>query len=131
MRRGRPRHDDVLTPREWEVLALLRQSLTNDQIAGQLAISANTVKFHVWEIPTKLGVSSREEAAAWQPVRRRWLASALALPFRSSFAAGAKLAAAGVVGVATIGFGLLALGVVLSHDGVDVVVAGPLGKIAY
>src|SRR3972149_1966798 len=62
MRRGRPRHDDVLTPREWEVLALLRQNLTNDQIAGQLAISANTAKFHVSEILTKLGVSSREEA---------------------------------------------------------------------
>jgi DNA-binding CsgD family transcriptional regulator len=66
MRRGRPRHNDVLTPREWQVLDLLRRGLTNDQIASQLAISADTAKFHVSEILAKLGVQTRQEAADWQ-----------------------------------------------------------------
>jgi DNA-binding CsgD family transcriptional regulator len=66
MRRGRPRHDDVLTPREWQVLDLLRQGLTNEQIATRLSISAETAKFHVSEILGKLGLSSRQEAARWQ-----------------------------------------------------------------
>ena len=35
-RRGRPRHPDILTPREWEVLALLRDRLANPEIAGYL-----------------------------------------------------------------------------------------------
>ena len=32
-RRGRPPYPDILTPREWEVLALLRQGLSNEEIA--------------------------------------------------------------------------------------------------
>ncbi|HEX5140735.1 MAG TPA: helix-turn-helix transcriptional regulator [Dehalococcoidia bacterium] len=66
MRRGRPRHDDVLTPREWEVLSLLREGLTNEQIAGRLGITFDTAKFHVAEILGKLGVETRQQAAAWQ-----------------------------------------------------------------
>jgi DNA-binding NarL/FixJ family response regulator len=37
-RRGRPPHPDVLTPREWEVLALLREELTDQAIADRLGI---------------------------------------------------------------------------------------------
>jgi DNA-binding CsgD family transcriptional regulator len=66
MRRGRPRHQDVLTPREWQVLDLLRDGLTNDQIAARLGISLDTAKFHVSEILSKLGVETRQQAAAWQ-----------------------------------------------------------------
>src|SRR5438552_482283 len=65
--RGRPPHPDILTPREWQVLALLRQGLTNEQIAQRLDISFATAKYHVAEIISKLGVATREEAAAWQP----------------------------------------------------------------
>jgi DNA-binding NarL/FixJ family response regulator len=65
-RRGRPPHPDILTPRQWQVLELLREGLTNEQIAGRLGISADGAKFHVSEILGKLGVGSRDEAAQWQ-----------------------------------------------------------------
>lgn len=53
---------DLLTDREVEVLQLLAQGLANKQIASLLTISANTVKFHVSSIYTKLGASNRTEA---------------------------------------------------------------------
>src|SRR5436305_652921 len=65
-RRGRPPYPDVLTPRQWQVLALLREGLSNEQIARRLGISIDGVKFHVREILGKLGVGSRNEAAEWQ-----------------------------------------------------------------
>jgi DNA-binding CsgD family transcriptional regulator len=78
-KRGRRSHPDVLTPREWEVLALLREGLSNPEIADRLGISRDGVKFHVSEILTKLGVASRGEAAAWRAAERRpWWAIALA-----------------------------------------------------
>jgi NarL family two-component system response regulator LiaR len=52
-----------LTPRERDVLALLVKGLTNVEIAGRLSISRSTVKVHVSNILSKLGVSSRGEAA--------------------------------------------------------------------
>src|SRR5438270_9108464 len=66
-RRGRPRHPDILTVREWGVLELLREDLSNEAIADRLAISAETVKSHVSSILLKLGVESRRDAAAWRP----------------------------------------------------------------
>ncbi|TAK67413.1 MAG: LuxR family transcriptional regulator [Dehalococcoidia bacterium] len=74
--RGRPKHPDILTPREWEVLALLRENRTNEEIAEALGITYATARFHVAEILGKLGVASRYEAAAWQaerPERRLWV----------------------------------------------------------
>ena len=65
MRRGRPRHPDVLTPRQWEVLRLVREGLSNEEIARRLGISTDGAKFHVSEILSKLGVTSRREAARW------------------------------------------------------------------
>ena len=65
-RRGRPPYPDVLTPRQWQVLALLREGLSNEQIALRLGISIDGVKFHVSEILGKLGVQNRNEAAKWQ-----------------------------------------------------------------
>src|SRR5438034_9533152 len=49
--RGRPRHPDILTPREWEVLELLRSGASNAQIAKRLHITERTAKFHVSEDP--------------------------------------------------------------------------------
>ena len=71
-----PAVDDLLTPREREVLEYLRLELTNEQIADELGISANGVKYHVSEIIGKLGVRNRKEAARW-PEPRPWWAGAL------------------------------------------------------
>ena len=59
-----PEYDlqEVLTPREWEVLQLLAEGLTNKAIAKQLNISRHTVKFHVNAILGKLNAQSRTEA---------------------------------------------------------------------
>ncbi len=66
-RRGRPPYPDILTPRQQEVLALLREGLTNPQIAERLGISLDGAKFLVGEIIGRLGVSDRAAAARWQP----------------------------------------------------------------
>jgi LuxR family maltose regulon positive regulatory protein len=55
---------EPLTPREIEVLKLIMAGLTNPEIAGQLVISAETVKKHAGNIYAKLGVKNRTEAAA-------------------------------------------------------------------
>jgi len=68
---------EPLTRREQEVLDRLRRGLTNRQIAGDLGISADGVKFHVSSILGKLGVRSRHEAAYW-PERAPWWAGGLA-----------------------------------------------------
>jgi DNA-binding CsgD family transcriptional regulator len=66
-RRGRPPYPDVLTPRQQEVLSLVRRGLSNEEIARELGISADGAKFHVSEILSRLGVNSRHEAARWRP----------------------------------------------------------------
>ena len=53
---------DSLTARENEILELLEQGLTNQQIASRLLVTLHTVKNHVHSLLTKLGVGSRAEA---------------------------------------------------------------------
>ncbi len=53
-----------LTRRECQVLALVAEGLSNAGIAERLVISLSTVKTHVSSVITKLGASSRTEAAA-------------------------------------------------------------------
>ena len=53
-----------LTAREWEVLDLLCQGLSTEDIAGALVLSSETVRSHVKSILRKLRVSSRREAVA-------------------------------------------------------------------
>jgi DNA-binding CsgD family transcriptional regulator len=47
-----------------EVLADLASGRTNKQIARDLGISLNTIKFHVRNLFQKLGVNSRGQAIA-------------------------------------------------------------------
>lgn len=53
-----------LTEREYEVLHLLIEGLTNPEIAQKMTVSRSTVKFHISSILSKLRVSNRAEAVA-------------------------------------------------------------------
>jgi DNA-binding NarL/FixJ family response regulator len=55
---------EPLTPRELDVLRLMRQGQTNQQIAQNLSISVSTVKNHVHHIISKLRASDRVHAVA-------------------------------------------------------------------
>jgi DNA-binding NarL/FixJ family response regulator len=55
---------DALTPREIEILELIGQGLTNQQIASRLSLTLHTVKNHVHNLLSKLGVASRSEAVS-------------------------------------------------------------------
>jgi two-component system nitrate/nitrite response regulator NarL len=54
--------NDVLTPRESEVLTLLAEGLSNKEIGVRLVISEHTAKFHVNSILQKMGAQKRVEA---------------------------------------------------------------------
>jgi len=112
------RNADTLTPREREVLDLVRVGLTNEEIAERLGITLDGAKYHVSQILSKLGVATREDAAAAAapkppvraPGRRRWWA---ALPLA------AKAAGAALVVAAVAGLGVLAWGVLETSDETD------------
>jgi DNA-binding NarL/FixJ family response regulator len=54
-----------LTPREQQVLQLLAQGCENREIANSLGISERTVKNHITNILTRLGLKNRTQAALW------------------------------------------------------------------
>jgi LuxR family transcriptional regulator of csgAB operon len=60
-----PEDTTALTRREREVLGLLANGASNDQIGSRMCISTCTVKTHVYNIFRKIHVSSRLEAALW------------------------------------------------------------------
>ena len=59
---------ETLSTREREVLSLMAEGLSNQQIADQLGIGEKTVKTHVSNVLAKLGVGDRTQAAvfAWK-----------------------------------------------------------------
>ena len=59
----RSRETSILTAREVEVISAIKAGNSNKEIATKLAISEETVKRHLSNIYTKLGVSSRLELA--------------------------------------------------------------------
>jgi DNA-binding NarL/FixJ family response regulator len=58
------RRPDALTRRERDVLRLLSQGRSNDEIAAELVLSVRTVESHVASIYSKIGVSGRTARAA-------------------------------------------------------------------
>jgi DNA-binding CsgD family transcriptional regulator len=65
-------HGEPLSQREQEVLELVATGATNRQIARDLVVSVNTVKVHLRNIFTKLGVESRTEATLIA-IREGWV----------------------------------------------------------
>jgi DNA-binding NarL/FixJ family response regulator len=83
-RRRRQRLERLtLTPRELEVLRLIADGLSNDQIAGRLCLSIHTIKNHVHRILETLGVHSRWDAAR-VAFRKGWLGRPQAEPLAES-----------------------------------------------
>lgn len=63
--RSRPKDLTGLTGRELEILSLIAIGSSNEEIAGKLFISTNTVKTHVYNIFQKINVPNRLQAALW------------------------------------------------------------------
>jgi LuxR family transcriptional regulator, maltose regulon positive regulatory protein len=61
---GGSRLAEPLSGRELEVLALIAEGLTNQEIAARLYLSLHTVKAHARTVYAKLGVSGRTQAVA-------------------------------------------------------------------
>jgi DNA-binding NarL/FixJ family response regulator len=55
----------MLTRREYEILQLVAHGHRNGTIASMLAVTEQTIKFHLSNVYRKLGVSNRTEAARW------------------------------------------------------------------
>jgi DNA-binding NarL/FixJ family response regulator len=58
-----PRDRLALSPRLRQILTLIAQGHSNEQIAAELGLSPNTIKFHVRALYARLGVRNRVEAA--------------------------------------------------------------------
>jgi len=65
--------DANLTERQLEVLALIHEGLTNDEISDRLYISVGTVKNHVHNILKMLDAENREQAAYWYSLHHKEL----------------------------------------------------------
>jgi Tol biopolymer transport system component/DNA-binding CsgD family transcriptional regulator len=131
-RRGRPPIHDILTPREWEVLDLLRQGLSNREIAERLGVTYDGARFHVSEIIGKLGVSNRHEAAAWQQqAERRWHRAVIAAGLKKLVLEGPIKVIPGLPLAAVGGAVLLLLAGLLLMEVRQQSFSSALGKIAY
>src|SRR5580658_8355760 len=64
-RRGRPVHDDVLTPAEWRIVHAVKHGMTSREIAERRGISVDAVKFHVANAVAKLGIGNRKALRQW------------------------------------------------------------------
>ena len=55
----------LLTPRELEILRLTAQGQSNAQIAAELWVTEQTVKFHLSNTYKKINVTNRTSASRW------------------------------------------------------------------
>ncbi|MHA7986936.1 helix-turn-helix transcriptional regulator [Rathayibacter sp. CAU 1779] len=60
-----PGREEGLTQREAEVLALITQGLSNDEVAEQAHLSINSVKTYIRSCYRRIGVTSRTQAVLW------------------------------------------------------------------
>jgi NarL family two-component system response regulator LiaR len=60
--RGRTRHHGVLSAREQEVLRLVAEGRSNQEIAARLYITERTVRYHLSSVFNKLGADNRTQA---------------------------------------------------------------------
>lgn len=58
-RRSRPDVDDLFSPTERRILALIRQGRTTEQIAREVYLSVSAVKYHLSALMEKLGATNR------------------------------------------------------------------------
>jgi DNA-binding NarL/FixJ family response regulator len=77
--------DQLLTPREEQVVALVAEGLSNRDIARELNLSEHTIKKYLFRIFDKLGISSRVELVLYavnhgDPLQAEWLAGATHAP---------------------------------------------------
>jgi DNA-binding CsgD family transcriptional regulator/catechol 2,3-dioxygenase-like lactoylglutathione lyase family enzyme len=63
--RGRPPHDDVLTPTEWRIVHAVQHGMSNREIARRRGISLDAVKFHLDNVRSKLQIDSRRSLRQW------------------------------------------------------------------
>jgi DNA-binding NarL/FixJ family response regulator len=59
------RASELLTPRELDIILLLAQGMSNEEIARELYLEVSTVKSHLARSMPKLGVRSRLQAVVW------------------------------------------------------------------
>ncbi|HWU56400.1 MAG TPA: LuxR C-terminal-related transcriptional regulator [Rhizomicrobium sp.] len=69
-KRGRPAHDDLLTPAEWRVVEAVRHGMSNRDIAIRRGISLDAVKFHVTNALEKLGLKNRTALRHWSGIAK-------------------------------------------------------------
>src|SRR5437868_5382254 len=69
-KRGRPPHDDLLTPAEWRIVEAVRHGMGNRNIAARRGISCDAVKYHLANALQKLGLANRAALRRWTGVAR-------------------------------------------------------------
>jgi DNA-binding NarL/FixJ family response regulator len=60
-----PGRDEGLTERESEILALICRGLSNQEVAGTLFLSINSIKTYIRSLYRKIGAESRSQAVIW------------------------------------------------------------------
>jgi DNA-binding CsgD family transcriptional regulator/catechol 2,3-dioxygenase-like lactoylglutathione lyase family enzyme len=70
-KRGRPPHDDALTPAEWRVVQGVRHGLSNPTIARLRGISLDAVKYHVANAIAKLQLRDRQDLRRWRGIHKQ------------------------------------------------------------
>ncbi len=98
-----------LTRREREVLDLVRLGLTNEEIAQRLGVTLDGAKYHVSQILSKLGVASRDEAAALVLADAQPWWQRLSIPLGWPLAAKAAAVTTAIAAAAGLGVAIWAL----------------------